>query len=57
MTELKENGDVENIKIIAKISTLMTHYYMLLKIDRWELSSNLRQALDRPKERLLPRGF
>ena len=57
MTELKENGDVENIKIIAKISALMTHYHTLLKINRWELSLNLRQALDRPKERLLPKGF
>ena len=57
MTELKENGDVDNIKIIAKISALMTHYHTLLKINRWELSLNLRQALDRPKERLLPRGF
>ena len=34
MTELKENGDVENIKIIAKISALMTHYHTLLKINR-----------------------
>ena len=57
ITELKENGAVENIKIIAKISALMTHYHTLLKINRWELSLNLRQALDRPKERLLPKEF
>ena len=55
MTELKENGDVENNKIIAKISSLITDYHTLLKINRWELSLNLRQALDRPKERLLPK--
>ena len=36
MTELKENGDVENIKIIAKIRALMIHYHTLLKINRWE---------------------
>ena len=49
--------DFENIKIIAKISALMTHYHRLLKINRWESSLNLRQALDRPKEQLLPKEF
>ena len=34
ITAPKENEDIENKKITLKISSLMTHYYTLLKINR-----------------------
>ena len=36
LEELVQKHYVENKKIIAKISALMTHYHTLLKITRWE---------------------